>query len=128
MMAPSAGSVSSTSRFKGCPPAVISARMPESSSAPKDSISGFPEPITRSKLCPIRTIIALGKRVATKTLSGIEVFPLDQNKGRNRLPDSALVFCRLFARLAEHGSRLNLDAGAHGGGYRNALDVGALGA
>src|ERR1700738_150443 len=41
-------------------------------------------------------------------------------------PIPPMVHGRPSASLAEHGSRLNLDAGPHRGGHRNALDISAF--
>src|SRR3984893_14334335 len=127
-MAPSFGIMSIIAPPSGVPPAVIMARMPESCSAVNASVGGLPAASINSNRSPMRTIIALGKREKIRTLLGIGLFPNVKTKGGTGFPVPPLYAFFVPTTSAEQAARLNLDARSHGGGNRDALDVGALGA
>src|SRR5258708_26124698 len=127
-MAPSFGIMSIIAPPSGVPPAVIMARMPESCSAVNASVGALPAASINSNRSPMRTIIAFGKREKIRTLLGIGLFPNVKTKGGTGFPVPPLYAFFVPTTSAEQAARLNLDARSHGGGNRDALDVGALGA
>src|SRR5258708_46300 len=126
-MAPSFGIMSIISPPSGVPPAVIMARTGASSSAENTSLGRLPAASISSKRCPMRSIIAFGKREYIRTCSGIGRIPDVKTKGRNRSPRPPLTHCCTRLTLVQ-ASRLDLHARSHGRGDRDALDVGTLGA
>src|SRR5689334_16524706 len=124
-MAPSFGSISMTSAPNLLPPAAIVARTDDNSSAENVSFGFLPAASIRSKCWPMRTSCAFGKRWRIKTFSGIGS-PQMQRAKPLPIPPFAIP-------VSSHGflmnrARLDLHARPHGGGDRDALDVGALGA
>src|ERR1700748_159307 len=125
MMAPSFGSMSMTSAPNLLPPAAMVARTEASSSAENVSFGFLPAASIKSKCWPMRVNCAFGKRCRIKTFSDIGA-PL-KCEGRNRRRSRPLQLSLSSARLVQR-ARLALHARPHGGGNRDALDVGALGA
>src|SRR5690242_16419298 len=126
-MAPSAGSWSMAAAPSGVPPAVISARTLASCSGAKTSLARFPAASRRSNRSPMRVSIDLGKREWIRTGPGMR-WAFSKHRGRNWLPNSALGHKTDFqAASAQQSAGLHFHAGPHGGGHRDALDIGALG-
>src|SRR6202030_11121 len=123
-MAPSFGSMSMTSEPNLLPPAAMVARTDASSSAANVSFGFFPAPSIKSKCWPMRANCAFGKRWRIRTFSDIGDLKCE---GRNRRRSRPLQFSLSTARLVQR-ARLDLHARPHGGGDRDALDVGTLGA
>src|SRR6516162_1227709 len=107
------------------PPAVIIARTLESSSAENNWFGGLPLASRSSKRSPMRCISDLGKREKTRTFSGMSTSTQRAELVAQFRP---LILHVLYPTSAEQGARLDLHARSHGGGDRDALDIGALGA
>src|SRR5262249_54672396 len=108
----------------GVPPAVIIALTSASCSAGNIWFGGLPPASRRSKRSPMRSISALGKREKTRTFSAIATHL--KRKGRNRFAISPFATFLQAPSSAEQGAGVDLHAGPHGRGDRDALDVGAL--
>src|SRR6185437_7049980 len=132
-MAPRFGSRSIILPGSGEPPAVIMARTRASSSAENRSFGGLPPASIRSNVSPMRCVSVLGNREKTRTFSwtfsDIGSHPSNsKTRGGSGCPIPPLQSIASRACLVEQRARLDLHARSHGGGHRDALDVGALGA